>query len=237
MTIGKRIVDVTIRGLTSLICRVDAAQLSEVPRHGPLLIVANHVNFLDVPVVYTRLQPRPITGFAKAETWDNPLLGLLFDIWSAIPLRRGELDLAALRQALDALAAGKIVGVAPEGTRSNDGCLQRGHPGIVLLALRSGAPMLPMAYYGAESYRRNLKRLRRSDFHIVVGHPFYLAGTEESISRQARQDMTDEIMYQLAALLPARYRGAYADMEKASERYLRFPPRSHSNLPHVGRSR
>jgi 1-acyl-sn-glycerol-3-phosphate acyltransferase len=98
--------------------------------------------------VYTHLQPRPITGFAKIETWDNPAMGRLFDLWQAIPLQRGRADIEALRRGLEALAEGKILAVAPEGTRSGHGQLQPAHAGVVMLALHSGAPLLPLAFYG-----------------------------------------------------------------------------------------
>jgi len=98
----------------------------------------------------------------------------LFSLYGAIPLRRGEADVVALRKSLDALDAGNILALAPEGTRSGDGRLQRGHPGVVTIALHSGAPVLPMACYGYEIFKHNFKRLRRTDFRIVVGNPFYL---------------------------------------------------------------
>jgi 1-acyl-sn-glycerol-3-phosphate acyltransferase len=230
MMLTYRVVTSTIKGLLRILCRVDDAQLAQVPDRGPLILVANHVNFLEVPLLYTHLQPRPMAGFAKAETWDNPALRLLADLWGAIPLHRGEADMAALRQALKALEAGHILGVAPEGTRSGHGRLQRGHTGVVLLALRSGAPLLPMVYYGGELFWRNLARLRRTDFHIVVGQPFYLDAGGVKVTRQVRQQMTDEIMYQMAALLPPVYRGVYSDLAAATEAYLRFPPGAESNL-------
>lgn len=230
MTLTYRVVTSTIRVLTRLLCRVDDAQLTRVPDRGPLIIVANHVNFLEVPLLYTHLQPRSVTGFAKAETWDNPALGALFDLGRAIPLRRGEADMAALRRALEALEEGHILAVAPEGTRSGHGRLQRGKPGVVFLALRSGAPLLPVVYYGGELFWRNLARLRRTDFHIVVGQSFYLDAGEVKVTRQVRQFMVDEIMYQVAALLPPAYRGVYSDLPAATETYLRFPPGAESNL-------
>lgn len=230
MTLASRMVNSSIKNITRILCRVDDAQLARVPERGPLILVANHINFLEVPLVYTHLQPRPVTGFAKAETWDNPTMARLFDLWGAIPLRRGEVDMQALRRALAALEAGHILAVAPEGTRSGDGRLQRGHPGVVLLAQQSGAPLLPVVYYGGENLRPNLVRLRRTDFHIAVGHPFYLRTEEVKVDRVVRQQMTDEIMYQLAALLPLAYRGHYSDLSAASETYLRFPPDSMSNL-------
>jgi 1-acyl-sn-glycerol-3-phosphate acyltransferase len=224
-------VNKTIKGLTRLLCRVDDSQLSRVPAQGPLIIVSNHINFLEVPLLYTHLLPRPMTGFAKAETWDNPAMGLLFDLWRIIPLRRGEADIAAFRKAREALKAGKILGVAPEGTRSGNGQLGRGHPGIVLIALQSGAPILPLVYWGNELLRNNLSRLRRTDFRISIGNPFMLDSRGEKVTRQVRQQMTDEIMYQLAALLPPEYRGAYSDLEKAKATYLKFIPDSSIYLP------
>jgi 1-acyl-sn-glycerol-3-phosphate acyltransferase len=223
MTLTYRVVTSAIKGLTRILCRVDDAQLARVPDRGPLIIVANHVNFLEIPLLYTHLQPRSVTGFAKAETWDNPALGALFDLGRAIPLRRGEADMAALRRALKALERGHILAVAPEGTRSGHGRLRTGRPGVVFLALRSGAPLLPVVFYGGELFWDNLSRLRRTDFHIMVGQPFYLDAGGIKVTRQVRQQMVDEIMYQIAALLPPAYRGVYSNLAAATEAYLRFP--------------
>jgi 1-acyl-sn-glycerol-3-phosphate acyltransferase len=192
--------------------------------------VVNHVNFLDAPLMYSHLRPRPVTGFAKVETWDNPALGWLFNVFQAIPLRRGEADTRAFRKALEVLDRGGILGVAPEGTRSNDGRLGHGHPGVVMLALKSGVPLLPAAYHGSERFHVNIRRLRRTEFNITVGFPFYLDDRGEKITREVRNIMTREIMYQLAAILPPAYRGQYANLDAASETYLRFPPGSQSNL-------
>jgi 1-acyl-sn-glycerol-3-phosphate acyltransferase len=230
MTLTYRVVFSMIKGLMRVLCRVDDAQLARVPDQGPLIIVANHVNFLEVPLIYTHLQPRPLTGFAKVEAWDNPFIGALFSMGGAIPLYRGEADLVAFRQALKALEAGRILALAPEGTRSGHGRLQRGRSGVVLLALRSGVPLLPLVYYGGELFWRNLTHLRRTDFHIVVGQPFYLDAGGGKVTRQVRQQMIDEVMYQMAALLPPAYRGVYSDLTAATEAYLRFPPGAESNL-------
>jgi 1-acyl-sn-glycerol-3-phosphate acyltransferase len=230
MSTVSRTVNWTIKGLTHLLCRVDDAQLAQIPARGPLILVANHVNFIEVPILYTHLQPRPVTGFAKAETWNNPALGRLFSLWGGIPLKRAEIDVTAFRRALAILEQGYILAVAPEGTRTNDGRMRRGHPGVVTLALRSGAPLFPMVYHGGERLKHNLSRLRRTDFHIVVGQPFYLDPGDARVTGQVRQQMADEIMYQLAALLPPAYRGHYSDMSAASEAYLRFPAASESNL-------
>jgi 1-acyl-sn-glycerol-3-phosphate acyltransferase len=229
MTFRQQLTNSALHGLTGLMCRVDAAQLERMPEQGPLILVANHVNFLEIPVLYTRLGTRPIVAFTKAETWDSLLIRCLFDLSRAIPVRRGEADTTAFRRAGQVLETGHILAVAPEGTRSGDGRLQRGHPGVVMLALRTRAPLLPMAYYGGECLRHNLPRLKRTDFRVVVGQPFYLH-TEGKVTREMRQQIADEIMYQIAALLPPAYRGHYSNLSAATEQYLRFPATSESNL-------
>lgn len=225
MTLTTWAVNNTIKSLTRLACRIETDALHQVPAKGPLILVCNHINFLEVPLVFTHLQPRPVTGFAKSETWNNPLIGRLFNLWQAIPLRRGEADLSAMRKAIQALNAGKIIAVSPEGTRSGDGRLGKGIPGVVVLALNSGAPMLPLVYFGGESLRPNLLRLRRTDFRIRVGKPFYLETNGIKVTRQIRQVMVDEIMYQLAALLPPQYRGVYADLDSATTNFLDYSPK------------
>jgi 1-acyl-sn-glycerol-3-phosphate acyltransferase len=230
MTVTQTLVRTSLKRLTRILCRVDDAQLAKIPAHGPLILVANHINFLEVPLLYSHLHPRSLTGFAKIETWNNAPMAFLFDLFGAIPLRRGEADMVAFRRGLEVLKAGHILAIAPEGTRSGHGRLQRGHPGVVMLALRSGVPLFPMVYCGSESFRHNLTRLRRTSFHIVVGSPFYLNAQGAKVTREVRQQMADEVMYQLAALLPPPYRGHYSSLSAATETYLRFPDSSESNL-------
>lgn len=221
----RQVVTQGLRAMMWLLCRIDAPGLEQVPQRGPLIMVSNHINFLEMPVMYTQLCPRPFAVLAKVETWDNPAMGWLFDTLGgsdAIPVRRGEADKDALCQALDRLAAGRILSVTPEGTRSGDGRLQRGRPGVVLLALHSGAPILPVVFYGGECFWRNLPRVRRTDFHIRVGRPFSLDADGRRVTREMRQQITDEIMWQMAALLPPPYRGVYADLDAATRGFLRF---------------
>jgi len=207
---------------TAILCRIDKVDLDKVSRSGPLIIFSNHINMLEVPLIFSHLQPRPVTAMAKAESWENPLFNWLFDIWKLIPVRRGEADMTAIRITLSMLKEGYIFGIAPEGTRSHGGQLQRGLPGIVPIAMRSKAPLQPVAHWGGEEFPENVKRLRRTDFHIRVGKPFYLESHGERVSSEVRQIMVDEMMYQLAKLLPEHYRGYYADLENATEKYLRF---------------
>jgi 1-acyl-sn-glycerol-3-phosphate acyltransferase len=230
MTLKTDFVNYTLRFLTGVACRVDGSQLVKIPNRGPLILAGNHVNFLEVPLLLTRIYPRPVTGLAKVETWKNPFFRFLFNTWGGIPIRRGEADLEAFQKAQAVLKSGFLLAMAPEGTRSYSGKLQKGYPGIVLLALRSEAPILPVVHYGGENFWQNFRRLRRTDFNIRVGNPFHIDTQGQSLSREVRQQITDEIMYQMAALLPPYYRGLYSDLSKASEEYLSFDPGVESNL-------
>jgi 1-acyl-sn-glycerol-3-phosphate acyltransferase len=149
-------------------------------------------------------------------------MGWLFDLWDAIPVHRGTLDLEAFRACLDVLKKGNILAIAPEGTRSYDGRLQSAQPGTALIALHAAVPILPVAHWGGEAFSSNLKILKRTDFHFRVGKPFYLDAHDEKVNGKIRQAMVDEIMTQIALLMPAEYRGQYAKCDPPSQTYLRF---------------
>ena len=196
-------------------CRLHAGnELDKFPMQGPLIVVSNHTGQIEVPVFFALLQPRKFTGWAKIESWDNWFLNGIFDLWGMIPIRRGEADTSALRKAEQALEMGMIFGIAPEGTRNKTGRLLRAYSGAVLLAVRSGVPILPVAHWGGENYLKNLKRLRRTDFYIRVGQVFRLKVEGVKMRSETRQQIADEMMYRVAELMPQEYRGAY---EKAPE--------------------
>ncbi len=207
---------------TDILCRIDKSALDKVPQKGPLISFANHIGSIEIPLVFAHLQPRSLTAMAKGEAWENPLFNWLFNLWKLIPVKRGEADIDAMRQSIKMVKDGYIFGISPEGTRSRDGKLLRAHPGVVPIALRSKAPLQAIAHWGIEDFPENIKKLRRTDFHIRVGEAFYLDARGERVTSEVRQKMVDEMMYQLAKLLPEKYRGVYADLENATEKYIRF---------------
>ena len=208
-----------IKSGLGLLCRVHVEGRERIPAHGPLILYSNHTGSVEVPMLYALLYPRKATGWAKIESWDSPFLRWLFTLWEIIPVRRGELDMVALRKAVAALEQGYIFGLAPEGTRSPTGRLVRARPGAVLLASLSGAPLLPIAHWGGEDFSRNLKSLRRTDFNMSVGEPFRI-DSGGRVTAEMRQQIVDEMMARLAALLPLEYRGEYGEM-RVEEEHLR----------------
>jgi 1-acyl-sn-glycerol-3-phosphate acyltransferase len=180
----------------------------------------NHVHIMELPLIYTHLYPRPLTSIVAAKRWKRIWTRVIVEQVGAIPLHRGTADVAALKGGIAALNEGKILLMSPEGTRSGDGRLQQGKPGVALLAIHSKAPIVPMVHFGSENYLKNIPRVARSEFLIVVGKPFRVVTHGEMVNRQVRQDITREIMYQMAALLPSRYRGVYSDLDKATNRFI-----------------
>jgi 1-acyl-sn-glycerol-3-phosphate acyltransferase len=211
-----------VKLILRLICRVDARELEAIPAQGPAIVVLNHINFLEVPMIYTFIHPRPQSSFIKAETWRNPLLAFLAQTWDAVPIRRSGVDTAAFAAAERQLQEGRFFLLAPEGTRSGDGRLRRGKSGVVALAQRLEVPIFPVAHYGGEAFWRNFKRLRRTPFRFRVGRPYYITAPPTGFSRTERQRVADEVMMSLAELLPADYRGVYAEGIGGGYRYLKY---------------
>lgn len=218
------------RLIVDIPCRVDDAELVKVPAQGPLIAYANHIGRMEIPAMLSYLYPRPVTGMSKIEAFRNPIYRVLYAAYRAVPVRRGEADMNALMLSQERLKEGYILAIAPEGTRSYDGRLQRAHSGMVLLAAKTAAPLIPMPHFGGEKLMQNLRRLKRTDFHIRVGNPFTIDLHGERLNKDLSEKVMDEIMYQLAALLPPFYRGVYSNLEQATEKYLRFEPGVASNL-------
>ncbi len=218
----KWLVNNSIKFLLHFLLKVNDTELEKVPQRGPLLVVANHVNFLDAPVLISHLHPRPTTGLVKKETWDNPFMAFLFNVWEGIPITRDTADFTAFRKAKKALNDGMILAVAPEGTRTKDGKLIRGKPGIAMLASQCEAPLLPVAYYGHEDFKNNIKKCKRSEMNIRVGKPFLINQDGHQKDKSTMQAVTDAIMVEIAKLLPGMYQGEYAGFKGDTSAYIKY---------------
>lgn len=187
--------------------------LEHVPRTGPFIMVANHTSQADPPLLgwATGHQVGRVIHFmAKEEMRRWPVIGWLADRSGVFFVRRGEGDRAAQRLALDLLAAGKPIAIFPEGTRSRNGRMREAKSGAALLAIRSGAPILPVGIAGTHRLFPGGSRLpHRSRVTFRIGRPFTLDHLPKGrIDRQALSAGTDRIVREIAALLPAAQRPA-----------------------------
>lgn len=194
--------------LMRLLARFHVEGVKNVPMEGPLIVVANHLHHFDSPAIGCTI-PR-LTWALAAEKYEYHIFGPLLTLASgAIYIQRGEVDRDALRQALNVLEDGHCLAVAPEGTRSKTGGLQRPKSGAAYLANRSGAVLMPVVVWGTADVIPAWFRLRRADVYVRYGRPFRLP--PERARAAQLDDYTDRIMVELARLLPEQYRGVYAD--------------------------
>ncbi len=220
MTLIGRFITFIIKLLLKILCKVEGDKLESIPHQGPLILVINHINFLEVPLIYTLLLPRKVCGIIKKETWNSRFVGMLAREWEAIPVDRETPGISTFKETGKALKEKKILCIAPEGTRSGTGMLAKGYPGVVFLALKNRVPILIVAHYGIENFWYNIKRLKRTPVTFVVGKPFMLA-SEMKKTKDVYQEMTDQIMTRMAFILPERYRGVYTDMKIISDKYIK----------------
>jgi 1-acyl-sn-glycerol-3-phosphate acyltransferase len=187
----------------ALFTRPRVTGLEHFPRSGGVLLVSNHVSVAD-PVILMAVSPRPLVFMAKEELYRPVLARLILHWWGgSFPVRRGQNDVRAVRDALELIRFGDPVVVFPEGTRHPQG-LGMAHPGVGYLATRAGCPVLPVALVGTERIHGFADLWRRPVFEVRIGEPISLPARGIS-----GEQAVSTIMTRIAALLPPERRGAY----------------------------
>ena len=209
--------------ILNILCKVDSREYAEaLSKTKPSILLINHINFLEVPMLMTSGYPVYCTGMAKAETWDNPIMSFIFNTYRAIPINREGSFRETFRKVREAIENGFYVVIAPEGTRSKDGILQKGKAGIIQLALESNAPILPVAHFGGQQIWKNIKRFRRTPFQFRAGKPFRIKCEGGRPGKGEREQILNEVMSQIARLLPEEMRGAYTENAEQECMHLEF---------------
>jgi 1-acyl-sn-glycerol-3-phosphate acyltransferase len=208
-----RILRLLIRILLKLIARFEIDGRENVPLTGGMVIASNHIGILDIIMVYFGID-RTDLFIPVAEKWEKTgWIRWLGGHLNFLFVDRFNPDLKALRKMIALMQDGKCLVIAPEGTRSRAGSLIEGKPGVAYLAARSGFPVVPVAITGTEDkvILGNVKRLRKSHITLTGGKPFTVPPLPKENRDAALQKYTDEIMCRIAALLPEKYRGVYAE--------------------------
>jgi 1-acyl-sn-glycerol-3-phosphate acyltransferase len=207
-----------VRFVMRLIADIEVHGVEKVPG-GNLIGAANHLGRLDTAALLCVIDREDIIMPVAEKYKNHPLFGAIGRAVNAIWLNRFEADYSALREILARMEQGGLLVIAPEGTRSKTEAMQEAKPGVAFLASKSGFPVLPVAVTGTEdrAVLENLKRFRRSKIVVRVGEPFTIEIPRGRGREQAMREATDEIMCRIGAMLPARYRGFYADHPRLKE--------------------
>jgi 1-acyl-sn-glycerol-3-phosphate acyltransferase len=214
-----RLLRFLIRILLRLIARFEIHGKENIPLTGGMIIASNHIGILDIIMVYFVIDRTdlfiPVAEKFEKIGWIRWLGGQLNFLF----IDRFNPDLKSLRKMISLMEAGKCLVIAPEGTRSRVGSLNEGKPGVTYLAARSGFPVVPVAITGTEDkvVLSNVKHFRKSNITLTGDKPFTVPPLPKENRDEALKNYTDEIMCRIAALLPERYRGVYADHPRLKE--------------------
>ena len=189
------------------------------PSQGAYIAATNHIGFLDITLFHYHFN-RYDMFIPVAEKWEKSrLIRMIARNLNFVFIDRYNPDLKALRKMMSLMEAGNSLVIAPEGTRSKTGSLAQGKQGVAYLAARSGFPVIPVGITGTEDKNilTNLRRFKRSKIVLKIGQPFNVEPLPHGDKDAALQERTDEIMCRIAAILPEKYRGVYAEHPKTLE--------------------
>jgi 1-acyl-sn-glycerol-3-phosphate acyltransferase len=215
LTLSQKAVLTFFRPLLNICFSWKVEGRENVPMTGALILAANHVHVID-PILIVFSFPRWITFVAKEELFHSLFLRLWLRWAGSLPLQRDgkvrekQRILESARKALD---EGLILGMFPEGGRSQDGKLRKGKPGSAVIASKTDVPVLPVGVIGTDKIHGISWLWKRPRVVVKIGKPFRLPPTNNKISKSQMQSLTTQLMGQIAALLPPEYQGAYEKRE------------------------
>jgi len=203
--------------LFNLLSHVDVQGLENIPEQGGAILASNHLGRLDAPLGFCLLKRQDSTSLVADKYKQSRFFRWIVDTTGGIWINREDADLPAMRAARDLLRQGGLLGIAPEGTRSQDGKLNLAKTGVAYLADKVDVPIIPIAFYGTEKAFQELFRFRRPHIHVRFGKAFFLPPLDRKDREAGMQRNTDEIMCRIAAMLPESYRGAYQNHPRLDE--------------------
>ena len=196
----------TLRVFLRLTTRLHVDGLHNIPRNNAAIIALNHLGHLD-PLLICAFTPRAPEFIALADLLNVPGTGLALRTYGVILAHRDEYDRQVIRAALDALNRGGLLALAPEARVSPNATLEKGREGAAYVALKSGAPVVPVGITGTQDIYSAWRRRQRPDVVMIVGTPFHLSAQPGADRREALEEAHAAIMKHIAQLLPVEYRG------------------------------
>jgi 1-acyl-sn-glycerol-3-phosphate acyltransferase len=208
-----------IHTVLGLVTKIEPIGYENLPETGGFVIAVNHLGFLDAPMAYYALDNWDLF-IPVAEKWEeNPLWRWLGKYLNFIFIDRFNPDLRAMREMIKRMELGQTLIIAPEGTRARDEKMAQGKPGVAYLASKMDWQIVPVAISGSEDrvLINNLKRFKRTPIKLIAGKSFKLPPFPKQNREEILQKYTDEIMCRIAAMLPEKNRGYYAEFPRLKE--------------------
>lgn len=186
---------------------------------GKVIVASNHLGRLDAFYGILLIKRTNLIMVVAEKYRDHPVFRVMVEQLDLLWLERFGADLGTLKEVLRRLDKGGILLIAPEGTRSTTEALLEGKPGVAYLASKSGAPVVPAVVFGTEDrvVKAAFRRRRRPKVNVIVGEPFMIPPLPKTGRDVFLRQQTDEIMAQIAVLLPEKYRGVYREHPRVGE--------------------
>lgn len=200
------------RGIFYLLSPIRIYGKENIPPKGPYLVAINHVSLYEAPFIVA-FWPVELEAMGAVEIWHRKGQDVLVRLYGGIQVHRGQYDRRLMDKVFAALQSGRPLLIAPEGTRSHKPGMQRAFPGVAYLMDKARVPVIPVGIVGTtEDYFQKAIHGKRPVLEMHIGKPIILPPVNEKgeEKRLARQRNADQVMYQIAALLPEEYRGVYA---------------------------
>lgn len=214
--------DVIFKTIAPLLWKIHVTGVENIPADGPVILMMNHMSALDPAWAMAAVPHRFVVPMTKIENMRTPGIGHIARLWGAYTINREQVDRQALKTAIDLMAAGEATLIAPEGTRSP--ALIPAKHGLAYIAIKTNAVIVPLAIYNSEGWNRDLAiPWRRTPLQMRYGPAFKLRTNERKrIPRDEMAQMSHEMMYQVAQMLPEKNRGYYADLSQMTTATLEF---------------
>lgn len=203
--------------LFKLLTRTQYFGVENIPSTGGFIVATNHISRLDTPLLFLNPVRPDITALVTTKYLQYPLMRWFVQTAGGIWLDRTKADFSAFGQATEILNQGRPLGIAPEGTRSTVSALIEGKSGVVLLAHRARALIVPVGITGTDTALPNLMHLRPARITARFGKPFSLPPFSREDRDGSLKQQTDEVMCRIAMLLPESHRGVYANHPRLQE--------------------
>ncbi|MCJ7700807.1 MAG: 1-acyl-sn-glycerol-3-phosphate acyltransferase [Anaerolineales bacterium] len=215
----RNIVHWIIKAVVLATCKINVEGIDKIPKNGGCIIASNHLGRMDVILGYYIIKRKDIILTIAEKYYKILLFRITARALDAIFIDRYKVDYRALRQVLKRLNNGGIMVIAPEGTRSKTESLIEGKPGAAYLAIKTNVPIIPVALTGTEDrvVIERLSKWKRPQLTVTIGDPI-LAHQDPKLNRsEAIKQLTEEIMCQIALMLPSKYHGVYGEHPRLME--------------------
>jgi 1-acyl-sn-glycerol-3-phosphate acyltransferase len=211
MHITKKCFRSVVKAILPLIARIDVKGAENLKRDDSFIIAANHLGQLDGALIYYLIDRNDLMYLVNDKYKNHPFLGRFLVSIGGLYIKRNAQNIRAIRKALEHTKSDGILIITPEGVRSPTGALQRGKSGVAFFACKLNRPIVPVGITGTEDWLviDNLKHFRNSHIIVTVGKAFNLPPQKRKTL--ITENAADEIMCQIAVMLPESYRGVYAE--------------------------